>query len=74
MPRNPEEMHRDRVLRIKDKVAKLTTQLDLARMEAAREILAASEAGVKRSHIADWWKTSIVQVDRMIARAKSERR
>ena len=74
MARNPEEYHRDRVLRCKDKVTKLSTQLELARMEAAREILAASEAKVKRSHLADWWKTSIVQIDRMIARAKSERK
>jgi hypothetical protein len=74
MAKNIEEHHRDRVLRCKDKVTKLTQQLELARMEAAREILVASEAKIKRSHLADWWKTSIVQIDRMIARAKAERK
>ena len=34
----------------------------------------AAEAGVKRSTLADEWQTSIQQIDRMIAKAKRERR
>lgn len=74
MPRNPFEVALDRVRRSKDKVRKLTAQLDLARLEAARAMVLAGEAGVKRSTLADEWQTSIQQIDRMIAKAKRERR
>ena len=47
---------------------------DLARLEAARAMVLAAEAGVKRSTLADEWQTSIQQIDRMIAKAKRERR
>jgi hypothetical protein len=74
MPRNPTEVATERVNRAKDKVRKISAQLDLARAEASRAMLLAAEAGVKRSTLADLWQTSIQQIDRMLAKAKRERR
>jgi hypothetical protein len=60
--------------RAKDKVRTLDRQLEDARLEAARACVVCVEAGVKRTPLAEEWGTNVLQIDRMIARARAERR
>ncbi len=60
--------------RAKDKVRIVDTQLQLARLEASRAALECQEAGVTRTELASIWGTNVNQIDRMLTRARAERR
>lgn len=64
----------NRFRRGKDKVRGLERQLADARLEAGRAALVCVESGLKRTSLAEEWGTNILQIDRMLAKARSERR
>jgi hypothetical protein len=74
VPRPAAEVAETKLHRAKDKVRGLERQLSDARAEAGRAALACSDAGVTRTRIGEIWGTAITQVDRMLAKARSERR
>lgn len=73
MPRNPRDLAEEKLTRAKDQTSRLEGQLSDARLHAGRLMLAARDAGAPRTRLAVIWRTSLSQVDRMIARAETER-
>ena len=74
MPRPASEIAEARLVRAKDKVRGLERQIADARAEAGRAALACIEAKITRTRVAEIWGTAVNQIDRMIARARVERR
>lgn len=74
MPRPAAEIAETRLVRAKDKVRGLERQLSDARAEAGRAALACVEAKVTRTRVAEIWGTAVNQIDRMLTRARAERR
>lgn len=74
MPRDKATLAEERLARDKDRVRAIEAQLRDARLKGGRDMLDALDAGVLRTRLAIVWSTSLSQVDRMIARARSERR
>lgn len=72
MPRDRRAVARERVLRAKAQVARLEATLEVARKDARKLIVAAYQAGLTQTELAEIWGTSQSRMRENIVRGKAE--
>lgn len=75
MPRSKRDIALEKVVRSKDQTQRLRKATSESVAQGGRLMVAALDAdiGVTRTDLALVWKTSLSQIDRMVAKARSER-